>query len=178
MHHTPDGTPFEQLVDQTHQRAGSADPTGLLDAAAAISAEHAADADRLLDHFVAHARSTGASWTDIGARLGVSKQAARQRFADTAPAGAVPYADRLHACLDQAREHARADGAAEAGTQHLLAGLLTEGVVAAIGEATAARPSVDWRSEPSESPSLGRDWLSATPRARLIHRRTASPVLT
>ena len=33
---------------------------GLLDAAA-ISAEHAVDADRLLDHFVAHARSAGRS---------------------------------------------------------------------------------------------------------------------
>jgi hypothetical protein len=78
------------------------------------------------------------SWTDIGARLGVSKQAARQRFADTAVAGALPFAARpaarLQACLDQAGEEARADGAAEIGTQHLLAGLFTEGVAAAILE--------------------------------------------
>ena len=134
MDRTPDGTPFEQLVDQVRQRASTANPAGLLDAAVAISAEYAADADRLLDHFVAHARSSGASWTDIGARLGVSKQAARQRFADTTPTGAVPYAARLQTCLDQAREHARIDGATEVGTQHLLAGLLTEGVAAAILE--------------------------------------------
>jgi hypothetical protein len=134
MDGAPEGTPFDLLVEQVRRRAGTADPAGLLDAAVAISTAQAADADRLLDHFVAHARSSGASWTDIGARLGVSKQAARQRFADTAPTGAVPYPDRLHACLDQAREYARADGAAEVGAQHLLAGLLTEGVAAAILE--------------------------------------------
>lgn len=125
-------TPFGRLVGQVRQRAVTDDPAGLLDAAATISAEYAADADRLLDHFVAHARRSGTSWTDIGARLGVSKQAARQRFADTGPVGAFSYAARLRACLDQAREQARAEGAREVGTQHLLAGLLTDGTAAAI----------------------------------------------
>jgi hypothetical protein len=137
------GDGFAGLVAQVHQRAAAVDPAGLLDAAAAISAEHAADADRLLDHFVAHARGGGMSWTDIGARLGVSKQAARQRFASTTPAGAPPFAGRiaprLQACLDRAGEHARADGAAEIGTQHLLAGLLAEGIAAAILERLGVR---------------------------------------
>jgi hypothetical protein len=127
-----------QLVAQVHDRAATPDPAGLLDAAAAISTEHAADADRLLDHFVSHARATGMSWTDIGARLGVSKQAARQRFADLTPAGVLPFAartaPRLQACLDQAGQEAHADGAVEIGTHHLLAGLLAEGVAAAILE--------------------------------------------
>lgn len=134
---TPDG--FADLVTQVHHRATTAEPTALLDAAIAVSAERAADADRLLDHFVTHARGTGLSWTDIGARLGVSKQAARQRFADTtAPTGVLPFAGRtaprLRTCLDQAGRHAQADGATEIGTQHLLAGLLAEGVAAAILE--------------------------------------------
>lgn len=131
-------TGFDQLVEQVHHRTATADPAGLLDAAAAISAEHAADADRLLDHFVAHARGTGLSWTDIGARLGVSKQAARQRFADLTPTGVLPFAarraPRLQTCLDQAGHDARTDGADEIGTHHLLAGLLAEGVAAAILE--------------------------------------------
>jgi hypothetical protein len=129
---------FAAFVAQVHQRAAAADPAGLLDAAAAISSEHAADADRLLDHFVAHARGARMSWTDIGARLGVSKQAARQRFADTLSAGTLPFAartaPRLQVCLEQAGESARAEGAAEIGTQHLLAGLLAEGGAAAILE--------------------------------------------
>jgi hypothetical protein len=86
---------FDQLVAQVHHRAARADAAGLLDAAAAISVGQAADADRLLDHFVAQARGTGMSWTDIGALLGVSKQAARQRFAVPAPAGVLPFSTRL-----------------------------------------------------------------------------------
>jgi hypothetical protein len=129
---------LHQLIAQVHHRATAADPAALLDAAAALSAERAADADRLLDHFVIHARGSGLSWTDIGARLGVSKQAARQRFGTAATDGAPPFAvrtaPRLRACLDRAGEEARIDGAVEIGTQHLLAGLLAEGVAAAILE--------------------------------------------
>ncbi|WP_433757327.1 hypothetical protein [Nocardia sp. CA-135398] len=38
-------------------------------------------ADQLLDYFVDQARSAGTSWVEIGARLGVSRQAAQKRFA-------------------------------------------------------------------------------------------------
>src|SRR5205814_1466644 len=41
---------------------------------------------------------------------------------------------RLQTCLDRAIVVAQADGAAEIGTHHLLAGLLAEGVAAAILE--------------------------------------------
>jgi hypothetical protein len=37
-------------------------------------------ADALLGHFVNRARRSGQSWTEIGARMGVSKQAVRKRF--------------------------------------------------------------------------------------------------
>ena len=117
---------------------GPADPLARLDAAVAVAAEAAGAGDRLLDHFVAQARHGDLSWTDIGARLGVSKQAARQRFAErTQPLilpGATEPNSRLQACLDRARELAQSDGAAEIGTHHLLAGLLAEGVAAAILE--------------------------------------------
>jgi hypothetical protein len=78
------------------------------------------------------------SWTDIGAQMGVTRQAARQRFADRPAGDVLPYAartaPRLQACLDSAGQHARADGAEEIGSQHLLAGLTAEGVAAAILE--------------------------------------------
>jgi hypothetical protein len=138
-------TGFDQLVAQVRNRAATAataDAAALLDAAAAVSADHAATADRLLDHFVAHARGAGMSWTDVGARLGVSKQAARQRFADRFPVGVLPFAapaaPRLQTCLDRAGREARTDGADEVGTHHLLAGLLAEGVAAAILERVGA----------------------------------------
>jgi ATP-dependent Clp protease ATP-binding subunit ClpA len=135
---------FEQLVGQVYDRAAGADAARLLDASVALSAEHAATADRLLDHFVAHARGAGMSWTDIGARLGVSKQAARQRFADQPRVGVLPFAarpaPRLGACLEAAAQQARAECADEVGTEYLLAGLLAEGVGAAILERLHVTP--------------------------------------
>ena len=91
----------------------------------------------LVDHFVAAARSQGRSWTDIGGRLGVSKQAARKRFPDPAtstpvlPPG-VTMRRRLQTCLAEAGRYAQRAGATEVSSDHLLAGLLADGVGAAI----------------------------------------------
>lgn len=40
------------------------------------------EVDRALEAAVAGLRASGSSWTEIGRALGVSKQAARQRFVD------------------------------------------------------------------------------------------------
>jgi hypothetical protein len=155
-------TDFEQLVKHVHDRATGGDAAALLRAGVAVSAEHAATADRLLDHFVTHARGAGMSWTEIGAQLGVTRQAARQRFADRPAVDALPFAartaPRLQVCLDSAAQHARADGADEIGTQHLLAGLMAEGVAAAILEnlhvsAEAIRGASHRPFGPSQSPA-------------------------
>jgi ATP-dependent Clp protease ATP-binding subunit ClpA len=106
-----------------------------LDEAIALGDALAVEADRVTDHFVRQARESGESWTSIGDRLGVSKQAARKRFADRVQSSFAPQLrPRLRACLDQAQRGAQADGSAEVGTHHLLAGLLAEGVAAAILE--------------------------------------------
>src|SRR3954465_8558786 len=48
---------------------------------AVIVADHLGEvADHLIGHFVDQARRSGASWTDIGRSMGVSKQAAQKRF--------------------------------------------------------------------------------------------------
>jgi hypothetical protein len=52
-----------------------------LSEAALVAAHWLRLADRLLDHFVDQARRAGLPWAEIGARLGVSRQAAQQRFA-------------------------------------------------------------------------------------------------
>src|SRR5262244_2343282 len=55
---------------------------------AVIAADHLGDvADHLIGHFVDQARRSGASWTAIGASMGVTKQAAQQRFVSKDPAG-------------------------------------------------------------------------------------------
>jgi hypothetical protein len=76
----------------------------------------------------------------IGARLGVSKQAARKRFTDTvAPTPVLPpgvtLRPRLQTCLAEAGRLAQQTGAAAVGTEHLIAGLLADGVAAAILDA-------------------------------------------
>src|SRR5690606_6150799 len=48
---------------------------------AVVAADHLGElADHLIGHFVDQARRSGASWTEIGRAMGVTKQAARKRF--------------------------------------------------------------------------------------------------
>ena len=123
-------------------------PLDRVEAAMAVGEELASGGDELIGRFVAEARDVGCSWTEIGERMGVSKQAARQRFVQRAemaavaglrPPGRLEPQDRLLACLEAARREAAADGAAEVGTHHLLAGLFEEGVAAAILEKLGVR---------------------------------------
>lgn len=123
-------------------------PLDRVEAAMAVGEELASGGDELIGRFVAEARDVGCSWSEIGERMGVSKQAARQRFVQRAemaavaglrPPGRREPQDRLLACLEAARREAAADGAAEVGTHHLLAGLFEEGVAAAILEKLGVR---------------------------------------
>src|ERR1700712_5608538 len=53
---------------------------------AVLAGEHLGEvADHLIGHFVDQARRSGASWTDIGKSMGVSKQAAQKRFVPKVP---------------------------------------------------------------------------------------------
>src|SRR6478609_7958451 len=54
---------------------------------AVLAGEHLGEvADHLIGHFVDQARRSGASWTDIGKSMGVTKQAAQKRFVPKAEA--------------------------------------------------------------------------------------------
>lgn len=131
------------LADAVRGRAPGA-PLDRIEAALAVSEELTSGADELIGHFVAEARQSGCSWTEIGQRIGVSKQAARQRFAQPLAAGgaAVELKPRLLACLEAAGREAAADGSTEVGTHHQLIGLFHEGIAAAILERLAARADV------------------------------------
>jgi ATP-dependent Clp protease ATP-binding subunit ClpA len=134
------------LVEAVRQRSADS-PLDRIATALMISEELTSSADDLIGHFVADARQAGCSWTEIGHRIGVSKQAARQRFGQRLPAAGENGPERqprLLACLAAAGRAAAADGAAEIGTHHQLIGLFQEGVAAAIMErlgvqATAVR---------------------------------------
>ena len=126
------------LIDAVRERAPVDDPLVLLETAIVVAGEASGAADDLIGHYVGAARSAGMSWTLIGERLGVSKQAARQRFAHLEVSDAVGdaadtvvMAPRLSACLQAAQAAADADDSV-AGTQHLLLGLLHAGGAASV----------------------------------------------
>ncbi|MFJ2833101.1 Clp protease N-terminal domain-containing protein [Streptomyces sp. NPDC087263] len=128
----------EQLIAAAHARAGSDDELALLDAVIAVTQDLTGHADEAVDQVVRQVRTAGHSWTVIGERLGVSRQAARQRYADRVEriqelptAGGLIRGRDLKSGLSTALAAAEADGLAEAGTEHLLLGLLTDGVAAA-----------------------------------------------
>lgn len=71
---------FERLADELDP--AHADPENTEDLRAIAEASEAARADEArLRETVAVARSHGRSWNEISVALGVSRQAARQRFA-------------------------------------------------------------------------------------------------
>jgi ClpA/ClpB-like protein len=100
---------------------------------AVLAADHLGDvADHLIGHFVDQARRSGASWTDIGKSMGVTRQAAQKRFvpkesADLDPSqGFSRYTPRARNVVMAAHNQAKAAGNAETVPEHLVLGLLTE----------------------------------------------------
>ncbi|MFR0357429.1 Clp protease N-terminal domain-containing protein [Streptomyces sediminimaris] len=79
--------------------------------------------DQLIDHYVSKAKRTGASWTEIGDAIGVSKQAAQQRHT---PAAFQRFTDLNRHSIVLAQEAARTHKHNFIGTEHLLLGLLGE----------------------------------------------------
>ncbi|MFJ3667580.1 Clp protease N-terminal domain-containing protein [Streptomyces sp. NPDC090106] len=100
---------------------------------AVIAADHLGDvADHLIGHFVDQARRSGASWTEIGKSMGVTRQAAQKRFVPkegTDPGSAQDfsrYTPRARNTVMAAHNEAVAARNAEGRPEHLVLGLLAE----------------------------------------------------
>ncbi|MFF8508653.1 Clp protease N-terminal domain-containing protein [Streptomyces sp. NPDC015492] len=102
---------------------------------AVIAADHLGDvADHLIGHFVDQARRSGASWTDIGRSMGVTRQAAQKRFVPKDPdaekmdpnAGFNRFTPRARNVVMASQNEATAVGNGEITTAHLALGLLAE----------------------------------------------------
>jgi hypothetical protein len=101
-----------------------------------MAADHLGElADHLVGHFVDQARRSGASWTDIGRSMGVTKQAAQKRFVPKTPAstsdlnpmdGFTRFTARARNVVTAAMNEAHAASNDEIGPAHLLLGLLHE----------------------------------------------------
>jgi hypothetical protein len=79
--------------------------------------------DQLVGHYVGKAKQAGASWSEIGEAIGVSKQAAQQRHA---PAPFERFTDLNRHSIVLAQEAARSHKHDFIGTEHMLLGLLGE----------------------------------------------------
>src|SRR3954466_5302728 len=103
---------------------------------AVIAADHLGDvADHLVGHFVDQARRSGASWSEIGRSMGVTRQAAQKRFAPKAAdeqsaldpsQGFGRFTDRARKVVVVSQENARTAGNAEILPAHLLLALLSD----------------------------------------------------
>lgn len=125
-------------LDDLIQAIKKAHPEAALDqlSDAVIAADHLGDvADHLIGHFVDQARRSGASWTDIGKSMGVTRQAAQKRFVAKDPGemsdldprqGFSRFTDRAKNVVMASQEEARAAGNDEIGPGHLTLALLTE----------------------------------------------------
>ncbi|MFJ5641360.1 Clp protease N-terminal domain-containing protein [Streptomyces sp. NPDC093223] len=100
---------------------------------AVIAADHLGDvADHLIGHFVDQARRSGASWTEIGKSMGVTRQAAQKRFVPKESADLDPnqgfsrYTPRAKNVIMAAHNEALAARNPEGRPAHLVLGLLAE----------------------------------------------------
>lgn len=102
---------------------------------AVLAAEHLGEvADHLIGHFVDQARRSGASWSEIGKSMGVTRQAAQKRFVQKAGEprkldpgkGFSQFTARARNVVMASQNEARAAGNPEISPEHLVLGLLAE----------------------------------------------------
>ncbi|MDC0771533.1 Clp protease N-terminal domain-containing protein [Streptomyces sp. HD] len=99
----------------------------LLTTAAGLAGQLQALADDLVEDYVEHCRMHGVSWTDIGAALGVTRQAVQQRFhAPHKRYGPETMSEGLRRAMIQVKEAAVSHRNNYIGTEHLLWGLTAE----------------------------------------------------
>ena len=107
---TPEGGPLDNLGD-----------------AVSVAADLGETSDALIGHFVDRARRSGAPWSQIGASMGVTKQAAQKRFvARWEGAEFSRFTQRSRNVLAAAATIAAGSGAGTVDASHLAAGLLSE----------------------------------------------------
>lgn len=136
-------SPLNTLIAQVMDAHPGDDPLVRVEAACQAAADLDQVADHLVGHFVDEARAAGFTWTQIGAHIGVTKQAARKRFAppevpdrlsdsgsdsgSNARANVFArYTDRARHVVVLAQENARRHGHPHISTEHILLGICQE----------------------------------------------------
>jgi hypothetical protein len=125
---------LDDLIDHVISQHPGGDALQHLEDAAATSTQVGEIADHLVGHFVDQARRSGASWTEIGAHMGVTKQAAQKRFVsrdtedpDFPDRGPLSrFTIRARNVVQVAKQQAAILGHGEVTNMHMLLGMLTE----------------------------------------------------
>jgi ATP-dependent Clp protease ATP-binding subunit ClpA len=124
---------LDTLITYVKAQRPSGSPLDNLSDAVTVSTQLTEQADSLIGHFVDQARRSGASWSQIGASMGVTKQAAQQRFVPRGPVKDTPgfgdfsrFTTRARSVLAAAEDLAQAADAAVIGSDPLAAGLMAE----------------------------------------------------
>ncbi|MDA8044053.1 MAG: Clp protease N-terminal domain-containing protein [Actinomycetota bacterium] len=77
---TPFPAPLDHLISYVRSLRPDGGPLDHLSNAVVTAQELSDQGDALIGHFVDQARGSGASWSQIGTAMGVTKQAAQKRF--------------------------------------------------------------------------------------------------
>jgi Clp amino terminal domain, pathogenicity island component len=118
---------LDNLIAEVDRICPSADEIERLKAAAELSARLQALGEELITEFVEHARFRSRPWAEIGVAMGVTRQAAQQRF--TAPHLEYPLADfteELSQAMPLIKQVAVQHRHNYIGTEHLLLGVTAE----------------------------------------------------
>jgi hypothetical protein len=129
-----DAVRLDELISYVVDQHPDADPLEHL-ADAVLTSQHLGEvSDHLIGHFVDQARRSGASWTEIGQYMGVTKQAVQKRFVpresedlDFPTTGRLSrFTQRARAVLQRAKAEAESRSHDQVTDTHVLLGLLAE----------------------------------------------------
>jgi hypothetical protein len=129
---------LQELIEQIDQDLAGGDELAKVTEARQRATALSGVGDQLIDHFVTRARAAGLSWSQIGGALGVTKQAAQQRW--MAPTFSR-FTERARHAVVTGQETARRLRHAVVGPEHVILGLLSvdEGAAAQVMTRIAGR---------------------------------------
>jgi ATP-dependent Clp protease ATP-binding subunit ClpA len=122
--------PLDNLITYVKTLHADGGPLDHLSDAVTLSERLDEQADALIGHFVDQARRSGASWSQIGASMGVSKQAVQKRFTGSIPAEQKMFTQFTQRacnvlCAAATLAHA-ALAVGQVGTDHIVVALMSE----------------------------------------------------
>jgi hypothetical protein len=130
----PEPVRLGELIDVVLALNPSGSPLDHLEDAVSTATQLGEVSDHLIGHFVDQARRSGASWTEIGEHMGVTKQAAQKRFVPKETdigdvindASLNRFTGRARHVLVVAQEEAQRLGRGRVTNEHIVLGLLAE----------------------------------------------------